>query len=1112
LEDWLVGKAIAYIAAGVGIAALSLVTGGTATLLGVKLFTDTFLISTGVAVSLQGVATALRKAPGSQGKLQGVQVITRQSDAIRRVIMGEQRVGGTVTFEKALGPNNVNLHMLVTISGCFINDVKAIVFDGQRVPTLNGEGLDQYRGRIFYSFGVGDDGQQANGSLIADTSGIWEASMRQRGCANVYVRLNYLAEAFPNGLPVISFDVEGIRSYDPRTSEIGLVTGATDASNIVITSVGHGLSTGDRIRLEQVGGNTAANGYWFVIVLDADTFELDGSEGNGTYTSGGRYFKLTYTTNAALLSAQVMVMEKMRGGIGLDYDELIEDVLIAAANICDEDITLPDDTTEKRYTINGTFDFGKPEDVIPKLAGAMAGVIVPIGGKWAILPGAFRLPVLTIEDKDIIRPIELITAREIRDLYNGVKGTYLSPLNNWQETDFPPVKSDTYLAEDGGDRVWKDIQLAFTISPFMCQRIAKIDLERNRRQKSAELVCTSKVYEAQPGNVVQWTHTRFGGTFTDKYFEVASMVIDREKDAQGRPIFVVKPSLVESDLDVYGFAVDDYGELVDPELAGLVPRTVPYGWSPAAMQGQPATATPTLRPVSDWGPAITQTYDQGAGLSAVPKLKITGRSVINSHSTTIHSPRCSLTGSTSSTGGFIKGGITLYGCVVGSDCSAPDGAGKYTKASDITKFVIPLGTNTNKVKFEDIRWDENNLGWVIFLSDDPYKLSRQVEHITGDAIGSTIAVTGPDDRPTSIEFKGFSSASIFQRGFYEHYQGVPDALADHLKARVKRGINFGIWGGEVVSVNLDGDEITVNGAFTPNTLAGRYVSVIGVRDKPFDPEEGTGMPQADFLIEDNTADTLILAAGQSVASSANGFAPGNVVVISTLVTDVGSDADGNWVQDDQIGNGGQPFGAFNPGSILRFIGPMGDPAKHTAATIKFVATNKVYIDGEWDVVPAAGAVFITEEQNWRIEYDTTYTPASSPDLFPAISIDIPNERAQQLFVQVFTVSQDGKEPYWSRCPYRLIYIFGQADPGVLVTVDFAPSPTDGIIRVDTTLGDVNITLRPADILPGRPVVVINQIGSNNVIVKGTGTDQIDGAATDTLPPGEVGIYGDYKDA
>jgi hypothetical protein len=191
---------------------------------------------------------------------------------------------------------------------------------------------------------------------------------------------------------------------------------------------------------------------------------------------------------------------------------------------------------------------------------------------------------------------------------------------------------------------------------------------------------------------------------------------------------------------------------------------------------------------------------------------------------------------------------------------------------------------------------------------------------------------------------------------------------------------------------------------------------------------------------------------------------------------------------------------------------MGDPAKHTAATIKFVATNKVYIDGEWDVVPAAGAVFITEEQNWRIEYDTTYTPASSPDLFPAISIDIPNERAQQLFVQVFTVSQDGKEPYWSRCPYRLIYIFGQADPGVLVTVDFAPSPTDGIIRVDTTLGDVNITLRPADILPGRPVVVINQIGSNNVIVKGTGTDQIDGAATDTLPPGEVGIYGDYKDA
>lgn len=69
----------------------------------------------------------------------------------------------------------------------------------------------------------------------------------------------------------------------------GLVTGATNASPIVVTTdVNHLLVTGDRIDVSEVGGNTAANGQWTVTVLTGTTFSLDGSTGNGTYTSGGR--------------------------------------------------------------------------------------------------------------------------------------------------------------------------------------------------------------------------------------------------------------------------------------------------------------------------------------------------------------------------------------------------------------------------------------------------------------------------------------------------------------------------------------------------------------------------------------------------------------------------------------------------------------------------------------------------------------------------------------------------------------------------------------------------------------------------------------------------------
>lgn len=71
--------------------------------------------------------------------------------------------------------------------------------------------------------------------------------------------------------------------------DTGSVTGATNASPIVITSANHGLQTGTRVNVENVGGNTAANGYWTITRIDANTFSLDGSTGNGAYTSGGTW-------------------------------------------------------------------------------------------------------------------------------------------------------------------------------------------------------------------------------------------------------------------------------------------------------------------------------------------------------------------------------------------------------------------------------------------------------------------------------------------------------------------------------------------------------------------------------------------------------------------------------------------------------------------------------------------------------------------------------------------------------------------------------------------------------------------------------------------------------
>jgi hypothetical protein len=65
------------------------------------------------------------------------------------------------------------------------------------------------------------------------------------------------------------------------------ITGATNATPIVITNNGHNLQNGDLVEITGVVGNTAANGIRTVANRTTNTFELSGSVGNGAYISGG---------------------------------------------------------------------------------------------------------------------------------------------------------------------------------------------------------------------------------------------------------------------------------------------------------------------------------------------------------------------------------------------------------------------------------------------------------------------------------------------------------------------------------------------------------------------------------------------------------------------------------------------------------------------------------------------------------------------------------------------------------------------------------------------------------------------------------------------------------
>lgn len=81
---------------------------------------------------------------------------------------------------------------------------------------------------------------------------------------------------------------------DLHTADTGVkaISGATNATPIVVTATAHGFTTGDIVFIDGVAGNAAANGKWKITVVDANSFSLqrlDGTNvvGSGAYTSGG---------------------------------------------------------------------------------------------------------------------------------------------------------------------------------------------------------------------------------------------------------------------------------------------------------------------------------------------------------------------------------------------------------------------------------------------------------------------------------------------------------------------------------------------------------------------------------------------------------------------------------------------------------------------------------------------------------------------------------------------------------------------------------------------------------------------------------------------------------
>ena len=212
-----VSAGVALLSTGVSAAAGTLATTGfMAATFGA--FGGAFLTNFALGAALNALTP--KPSIGQAGANRGYQVNTRGSALDHQIIYGEVRVGGAVVYDEATGTNNKYLHRIIAVAGHEINSFEDIYINDE-IATIDGSGNvtspSQYAGKIRINTHLGSSDQLADADLVAE-SAKWTSAHRLRGIAYMYIRMEFDADAFPNGVPTFTATVKGKKVYNPATA------------------------------------------------------------------------------------------------------------------------------------------------------------------------------------------------------------------------------------------------------------------------------------------------------------------------------------------------------------------------------------------------------------------------------------------------------------------------------------------------------------------------------------------------------------------------------------------------------------------------------------------------------------------------------------------------------------------------------------------------------------------------------------------------------------------------------------------------------------------------------------------------------------------------------
>ena len=444
----------------------------------------------------------------------------------RPILYGSQRVGGRVTFARVTGtgsatpwPNDTGrvLHLIVALAGHEVAAINNVYFAGQALSLdQNGDEQGNYQGDMRVRKYTGSWNQTADPTLTT-VFGDLDANFRGRNIAYLYVQMRNTQGVFPNGVNATDFaaDVLGRKFFDQRDEN-------------------------------HVAGDPDTYGYDTNPIMATQDY-LRGVPMKIHDGSVARFY-----------------------GVGADDARIDQLGHIAEANACDEAVPLLAGGSENRYTLTGKVDSGEtPQRTLQEMLSACAGKVVNTGGLWSLTAGIARTPVMDIKrNVDLRGPLEIQHATSLETAFTAATGRFVNAATQEMAT-YPLVKVDAFATASGGKHRTQNIDLPFTGSVTMAQRLVKIMIYQANAQMRFRPAVSLVGLKAVAGDWVTYTDDLWELDGTSFEVDELSMGLGRDGGESGAPVPQISMTLVETSADTYAWDKSEERAIADPPFDGL---------------------------------------------------------------------------------------------------------------------------------------------------------------------------------------------------------------------------------------------------------------------------------------------------------------------------------------------------------------------------------------------------------------------------------------------------------------------------------------------------------------------------------------------------------------